>query len=189
MRHSKTGQVIIPCMQLTSLSSAGRGAANEMVKCKYLARHTEPLSFPEWNVAVGDNQANRCLHVRDWLPHLYCSLLLSHQFKVHAPGTSSSPSIAKTGTALMAGRTPMSQLQCGWALLAQRKGGRRGFRSLQRSRCSLRSVSLDAAGSMMLCLPSPGLAPKSSLSMAPYFCPGTSTSSSPLFPVLSWLLS
>lgn len=32
-----------------------------MVKQKYLTRHTEPLSFPEWNVAVGDNQVNRCL--------------------------------------------------------------------------------------------------------------------------------
>lgn len=130
MWRSKIGQEIIPCIQLTSLSSAGREMANEVVKRKYLTRNTEPLSFPEWNVAVGDNQVNKCLNFKICMLDIGClvltavssSLSLSHQFKVNVPGTSSSPSTAKTGTAPMVGRTPMSRLQCGWALLAQRTG-------------------------------------------------------------------
>lgn len=45
MCRPKIGQVIIPCMQLTSLSSAGRGAANEMVKRKYLTLTQSPFPF------------------------------------------------------------------------------------------------------------------------------------------------
>ena len=80
MGHPRIGQVIIPRIQLTLLSSAVREITNERVKLKYQTHKTEPLSFPKWNVMVADNQDKQMskfhnLHFRDRLPQIYFSLL------------------------------------------------------------------------------------------------------------------
>uniref|UniRef100_A0A7N9CE61 Uncharacterized protein n=1 Tax=Macaca fascicularis TaxID=9541 RepID=A0A7N9CE61_MACFA len=45
MCHPGIGNVIIPFIQLTWLSSTVRGIANEMAKLKYLTHKTDPLPF------------------------------------------------------------------------------------------------------------------------------------------------
>ena len=127
MGHPRIGQVIIPRIQLTLLSSAVREITNERVKLKYLTHKTEPLSFPKWNVMVADNQDKQMskfhnLHFRDRLPQIYFSLL-SLSLSPHpdsSPSPTSSiqcsrnikfPPVEKIGISQIVWRSPMAWLQ------------------------------------------------------------------------------